>query len=168
MKILLSIFLFLPFISLCQGNPRVSENLCYKNEALIFSFHTSNGNKVVSLIKEKNGKYLVYRFGTKVKLELEYPNKLDTTSWKAFTLNGYKRFGGKANDALTDYTISFTNKGVTYELYESSKDEGNFNEIGVKVTINGKQTNIKGNNKTKIGSLLRLDNESMIHNTVYD
>jgi len=68
--------------------------LCKTNEQIIFAFQIKN-LKWVSVCKEKNGGYFVYRFGTKGKVEMQYPAKLDATSWQQFTFQGYIRGGGK-------------------------------------------------------------------------
>lgn len=146
------------FLSGFTGKPP-ADGLCKQNEGIILSFTLNSSKKSACLCKEKTGKYLVYRFGTSSKIELEHPQKLDASSWKAFTLNGQKRFGGKANAGFVDYRLSFRNKEVTYELFEASSDEDGSKELGVKVTLNKKETILKGAYKTKNGTLLRLDDE---------
>jgi len=42
------------------------------NEEVIYSFETKNGKKM-SLVKDKTNKYIQYRFGTKTKVEMEFP-----------------------------------------------------------------------------------------------
>jgi hypothetical protein len=111
------------------------------------------------LCKDKKEKYLVYRFGTNDKVELQYPKKLDASSWKAFALRGQKRFGGKANAGFGDYSLAFNNNNAKYILFDSWSDEDDSKEIGIKVSTNGKETILKGNYKTKKGTLLRLDDE---------
>jgi hypothetical protein len=77
------------FFTLCSFTNIATNSLLYKdNEELLFSFRLVNSKKTVCLCKDKEGKYLVYRFGTSKKIELEYPKRLDASSWKAFTLNG--------------------------------------------------------------------------------
>jgi hypothetical protein len=134
--------------------------LCKDNEVVMFSFTLNNSKKSACLCKDKNGKYLVYRFGTNDKVELQYPKILDTSSWKAFILDGQKRFGGKANAGFADYSLSFKNVNVEYILFDTWSDEGGSKEIGIKMNINGKQTILKGNYRTKKGTLLRLDDET--------
>lgn len=138
----------------------ISDRLCRENEEVVYSFRVAKSGKVASLCKEKNGKYLVYRFGTKDKIELEYPNQLNSSSWKTFQLYGAKRFGGVANAGFIDYRVSFINNKVKYELYEWSSDEDQSKEIGIKVTVNGKESEFKGSYSTKQGSLLRLDDDA--------
>ena len=147
----------------------ISGRLCKDNEEIVFSFLLAKNKKVVSLCKDKQGKYLVYRFGTKDKIELEYPQKLDTTSWKAFELYGAKRFGGKTNAGFGDYNLSFTNNNVTYKIFQTWDDESNTSSIGVIAVTDKKEVILKGDKKSKEGSLLRLDDDQdKISNTAYD
>ena len=148
------LFLFSSFI-----NNKFVNGLCRDNEEVVFSFTLTNSKKSACLCKDKSGGYIVYRFGTIDKVELQYPEKLDASSWKAFTLRGQKRFGGKANAGFGDYSLTFNNNNVKYVLFDSWSDEDDSKEIGIKVNINGKETILKGNYKTKKGTLLRLDDE---------
>lgn len=118
---------------------------------------------------DKQGTYLVYRFGTKDKIELEYPQKLDSTSWEAFKLYGVKRWGGKANAGFGDYNLSFTNNSITYKIFQTWDDETNSSSIGVTVVTDKKEIILKGDKKSKEGTLLRLDDEQdKISNTADD
>lgn len=158
------LFLFSSF-----SNNRFFNGLCRNNEEVVFSFTLTNNKKSACLCKDKKGKYLVYRFGTNDKVELQYPKKLDTSSWKAFILYGQKRFGGKANAGFGDYSLTFNNSNAKYILFDSWSDEDDSKEIGIKVTMNGKETILNGNYKTKKGTLLRLDQEQdKISNSAYD
>src|SRR5574337_371735 len=141
------------------SNNKFANGLCKDNEEVVFSFTLNNSKKSIYLCKDKKEKYLVYRFGTNDKIELQYPKKLDASSWKAFTLRGQKRFGGKANAGFGDYSLTFNNNNVAYILFDSWSDKDESKEIGIKVSTNGKETILKGNYKTKKGSLLRLDSE---------
>jgi hypothetical protein len=136
----------------------LSDRLSKDNEQILFSFLLKN-KKIVSLCKDRQGNYLVYRFGTKDKVELEYPKKLDTSSWTAFKLYGVKRWGGAANAGFGDYSLSFINNGVTYEIFQNWNDEVNTSEIGITIVFGNKKTILKGSIQTKQGSLLRLDDE---------
>ena len=123
----------------------------------------------MSLCKDKTGNYLVYRFGTKDKIELEYPQKPAKTSWTAFKLYGTKRWGGKANAGFGDYSISFTNNNVTYKMFQTWEDETNKSDIGVTIKTDKKEIVLKGDIKSKEGSLLLLDDQKdKIKNTAED
>ena len=154
-----SIAIGLLFLFSSFSNKKIGNGLCKDNEEVVFSFTLHNSKKSIYLCKDKNEKYLVYRFRTNDKLELQYPKKLDASSWKAFTLRGQKRFGGKANAGFGDYSLTFNNNNVAYILFDSWSDEDDSKEIGIKVSTNGKETILKGNYKTKKGTLLRLDDE---------
>jgi hypothetical protein len=84
-----------------------AQNFILENEELIFSFNTKNGKKLV-LAKDKENEYIVYRFGTKDKIELEYPEK-NKESWSKFTYGYYSRGGGKQNLAMELESIFFSN-----------------------------------------------------------
>ena len=153
------VFSFIFFESLvCAGS--FVNGLCRSNEELLYSFTLNRSRKSVCLCKEKEGAYLVYRFGTPDKIELQYPEKPDHTSWRSFIFYGEKRFGGKANAGFGDYWLSFENKHVRYRVYETWNDEDGSKEIGVEVTSNGKRIFLKGDTKSKEGTLLRLDDEA--------
>ena len=95
-----------------------------QNEEIIFAFQLKD-LKWVSLCKEKSGSYIVYRFGNKRKIELQYPELLDSTSWQQFTFQGYIRGGGKQNAAMRFGYLNFYNNNFDYEVYEfwSSEDD---------------------------------------------
>lgn len=137
--------------------------LCTANETNVYSFQTTT-KKMLSLCKEKSEKYLVYRFGTKAKTELQFPEKLDESSWKLFTYRFYMRGGGTANDAKDLNWVSFINKGTEYSIYSEYYAEGNSTRIGVTVTTpEGKDINSKGLYKTQKGTLTDFrDNEKII------
>jgi hypothetical protein len=127
------------------------------NEEVIFGFALKKSNKIVLLCKDKNDSYLVYRFGTRDKVELSYPTAPDKTSWKKFEYSGYSRGGGKQNAAMLDQSLSFTNNGVRYELYENWNSEEDFIvRIGINVTANKKTTDLKGDANHRWGSLEEL------------
>lgn len=141
-----------------------NEKLCKKNEELIYSFEMQKNNKIVCLCNEKTEKYIVYRFGIRKKIELEYPPKLDESSWQKFQFYGEKRFGGSENLGFVDYKIQFTNRNVKYEIFEISNDESNEQKTGVKVNVNGIINILSGNYNTRNGTLLKLDDKKMITN----
>ena len=107
-------------------------------ETTIFSFKTSRG-KTVSLCEGPKGRYLVYRFGTAAKTELQYPAVLDASSWQKFTYFGYHR---SAIPVSNYYRLSFSNGGIKYELYDREEEvidedgnEGYPREVGITVDV---------------------------------
>src|SRR5580692_4897830 len=105
-KILYSYFILLIWIN-PNNKTNLSERLCASNEKIIISFNTLNNKKTISLCADTSGKYLVYRFGTRDNIELQFPAKPDASSWKKFHYKGEWRFGGKANAGFGDLRISF-------------------------------------------------------------
>ena len=124
------------------------------NEKLIYSFETQNGKKLV-LVKEKNNAYLVYRFGTKNKIEFEFPEKTKA-SWDKFTYVFYMRGGGIQNEGMDLNYIKFINGDYKYVIYDTYYAVENETSIGIKITNlkNNKTTDIKGKQKTRKGNLI--------------
>jgi hypothetical protein len=123
-------------------------------ETTVFSFVAANG-KTVSLCEGPKSAYLVYRFGTAAKTELQYPAALDAGSWSKFTYFRYLRGGGVANAGLEEYRLSFRNGNVEYELYDRTRAEAGKGgeelyprEIGIDISaarsITGKASNSRG------------------------
>jgi hypothetical protein len=123
------------------------------HEICIMSFRTKN-NKMVMVAKDKDDKYLIYRFGTKEKIEFEFPGKTKE-SWSKFKYSYYSRGGGKQNAAQELRHISFTNNNYKYFVYDNYHSESDEFEIGVRVlNLNTqKWTNYGGRLNTKKGSL---------------
>ena len=135
--------------------------LCKPNEEIIFACQLKN-LKWVSVCKEKNGNYIVYRFGTKAKIEMKYPALLDSTSWQQFTFQGYVRGGGKQNAAMRFGYLNFYIKDVNYEIYDLWNSEDDKEDCGVWVKQHKKTIDMKGNLKNKKGSLVELVYEDKI------
>ena len=126
---------------------------CLPNEEIIFSFGTKNGRKAV-LVRDKANGYLLYRFGTAQKTELEFPGR-KPDSWKAFTHSAYERGGGIQNEGMSLDYVFFTNNGYRYVLYQTYYARGNQQRVGVKITnlATNKTTDIPGVLHTMRGSL---------------
>jgi hypothetical protein len=124
------------------------------NEINIFSFNTKNG-KTVTLAKDKNDQYIVYRFGTNEKIEFEFPDKTKN-SWEKFKYSYYLRGGGKQNEGMDLNFAAFTNSDFKYVLYSTYYAITEKSEVGIKVfnLKTGEITNIKGKTKTIKGTLV--------------
>lgn len=109
-KFLLLALLLNSLISLAQAKYLLS------NEEIVYTFSTRKG-KIMMLAKDKQNKYLVYRFGTKDKIELEFPGEKNEQSWKKFKFSYYLRGGGKANAGRENDHVYFYNNGFRYTLY---------------------------------------------------
>ncbi|MFT3682799.1 MAG: hypothetical protein QM791_21250 [Ferruginibacter sp.] len=149
--ILLTLLLFQTSFLFAQLN----KFLCKQNEEIVFAFQLKN-QKWVSVCKEKKEKYLVYRFGTATKIELQYPQYPDTSSWQLFSFNGYMRGGGKQNAAMNYAYLKFMNNDVVSEIYKTWDSFDNKKHCGLTVTVKEKQTKITGLVGTMQEDLLSL------------
>jgi len=154
-----------PLTSTGADNPAVYDNdLCTSNEDVLFSFKVVDSQKTLSVCVAKNDDYIVYRFGTKDNVELEYPaNRGD--SWINFTYSYYLRGGGAENAGLDLYYLSFENSGYAYEIYQEYDAASNLTNVGVKVTVisTGNVTDIKGQSDSVKGSLLSLRGNTKVN-----
>jgi hypothetical protein len=141
-------------------SPSFSQSLCAKNEIAVFSFQEEKSKKLASICKEKESKYLVYRFGTAERVELEFPSSRDKNSWKKFKYSGRERNGGKQNVGFGDYTLSFRNGPAEYYVFQEWDDEAETYSIGINIHINGKSRTLFGSKSSQVGSLVLLDSEN--------
>lgn len=137
--------------------------LRWPGETTVFSFRTSRG-KTVSLCVGPKDKYLVYRFGTATKLELQYPAVLDTSSWRKFTYFAAHLGGGTENASGEVHQLSFMNENVLYVLDDltycsltKNHEENYRREVSVSVTVNDKTLSIAGEDATVHGDLMLED-----------
>lgn len=142
------------------------------NEVVVFSFKTKK-KKQVFLCRDRENHYLVYRFGSKSKVELQFPGKLDESSFQKFEYSSYFRGGGVENLAMTLDYLSFTNSGYRYVIYKTyaSESEGNEDEVGIRVIHmkTQKETNIEGDFNTFGGGFPEEIMEKVVQTeTLYD
>lgn len=132
------------------------------NEEVILSFQTTTG-KQAYLVKEKSNGYIAYRFGTKSKIEMEFPAAKEG-SWSRFTYSFYLRGGGKENEGMDLNYVYFTNNGYRYVIYQTYSAADGKREIGLKVTAlkTSKTTDVKGATKTQKGTLIDLRDNDLI------
>jgi hypothetical protein len=131
------------------------------NEEVILSFQTTKG-RLVYIVKDKKDAYLVYRYGTPGKMELQFPEQLDSSSWKQFVFSWYHRGGGIANEGLELNYLVFVNKGIRYVVSDTYRIVGNKPGLRIRVINEAtkKETTIPGIYKTRKGALALLrDNE---------
>ena len=128
-------------------------------ETTVFAFRTKSG-KTAALCRGPKGAYLVYRFGTAAKVELQYPAKLDASSWKKFTYWSYTRGGGAANEGMESAQLRFENGGVEYTLTDATRayytrqhEEDYRREVGIDVSVKGKPVSVVGMAATAVGDL---------------
>lgn len=134
------------------------DNLCTDNEEVLFSFKIENSPKILSVcISKTQPDYIVYRFGTKDKIELEFPeNKAD--SWSKFIYSYYLRGGGAGNEGMDMNYLTFENSGYEYQIYQEYTAKDKVTQVGIKITDKStkKETDIKGLSNTIEGSLIKL------------
>lgn len=141
--------------------------MCRQGERPIFSFQVEKSGKLVSIFKEANDQYLLYRFGALRKIELQSPQEADTESWSKFEFSGYFRGGGIQNDAMEDYALKFINNQVEYTIFQNWRLEADEYQIGVMVTTPDARVLLKGEDKNQVGSLMSLEGNPAIPNTWY-
>lgn len=109
-----------------QDNPSETTNstikcdnqLCTADENVLFSFKEENSQKVLSICEAKNKSYIVYRYGTKDNIELEYPE--DKASCSGFSY--YYNDDDTPPSVPTKY-LSFENRGYSYVISEYNSSE---------------------------------------------
>nr|WP_315169686.1 hypothetical protein [uncultured Flavobacterium sp.] len=142
-----------------------------KNEKIIYSFQTNKG-KIMTLCSDKNGKYIIYRFGTKNNIELEYPNNKDKSSWNTFEYSYWLRGGGIENEGIDLNYVAFTIDKNKYVIYNTYFANGEKYATGIKIInlLNKNVVNITGNYKTIKGTLIdfRFDKSIKEGEELYD
>lgn len=125
----------------------LNEFLASPEQVVIFSFKTESG-KVLSLLTDANENYLIYRFGKPDKVELQYPEIADNTSWNKFTFQSYNT----PTENLVH--ISFENIDTKYNIYfnENIKTPTD-NKVGIQVILPNKTIDIRGDLKQITGNL---------------
>ena len=148
--------------------PGGAATLARAGETTVFAFQTKAG-KTAALCRGPKGTYLVYRFGTAAKVELQYPAKLDASSWQKFTYWSYTRGGGAANEGMEASQLQFTNGGVEYTLtdvtrayYTRQHEEDYRREVGIDVKVKGKPVSIIGIAATAVGDLFKVKEDGKV------
>jgi hypothetical protein len=132
------------------------------NEEVVYSFETKNGKRM-SLVKDKKNGYIQYRFGSKNKVEMEFPAERTKESWKKFHYNSYMRGGGKDNAGMEIDNLLFKNNGYEYVLFRAYHSEGNDYSAGIIIKDSkGKESRVSGNYKTVKGCICNLEDTGMI------
>lgn len=142
----------------------LDDNLCAGNEEILFGFPLKASKKRLAVCIEKESQeYIVYRFGTKDKLELVFPgNRKD--SWSNYVYSYYFRGGGADNEGQDLNYLTFENNGIQYKIYQEYTAASKETEVGILVTdlVSGKETRITGVSEEATGSLINLrDNDKV-------
>ena len=79
--------------------------LCKEIEDVLLSFQIADSNKFDPICFSKNQQdYIIYRYGTKDKIELEHPLKTES-SWKDFTYSYYIEYSSEGKKLLIGIII---------------------------------------------------------------
>ena len=143
------------------------EDLCADGEYVLLSFKSEDFLKSVSVcVSETNDDYIVYRFGNKDKIELEFPEDR-TDSWNKFNYSYYLRGGGADNEGLDLNYLSFENSGNTYEIYQEYYASSNTTNIGIKITdiSTNEEIEVRGLSDSIKGSLIYLRENDKVTRT---
>jgi len=97
------------------GAPGTPSQLCTQGETILIGFQMKKSSKFAAICTNKKEDYIVYRFGTPAKVDLEYP-KEKKDSWNKFT---YKRDGiGCDHRVGLAASLVFQNGPVRYRVRE--------------------------------------------------
>ncbi len=143
----------------------VDDDLCGENEEILLNFQMVDLDKYMSVCMPKDQQeYIIYRFGTKEDIELEYSDKTES-SWDKFTYSYYLRGGGKENEGLDLNYLYFENGGYKYQIYEEYSANNDDTSVGILVTNleTGVETDLKGVSESIKGSLIELRGNEKIN-----
>ena len=91
----LMLLIIIAWTALCYGQQtggaELDDRLRLPGEKLVFSFRIENG-KTLSVCTSENPSYIVYRFGARDNIELEFPEDKEN-SWDKFAYYVYARGG---------------------------------------------------------------------------
>ncbi|KAF5435095.1 hypothetical protein C5S36_03845 [Candidatus Methanophagaceae archaeon] len=154
-KLVLLILILLFAVAYSWG---YNERLGLPNENVVFSF-VSEDEKVISVCVAEDESYLVYRFGTPDKIELQFPSDSELVySWELFSFEYYFRGGGDKNEGLDINYLYFTFDDLSYEVYHEYYSVDNITSIGARITdVNTDyEYHLVGNPETIKGNLSNL------------
>lgn len=143
---------------------KYNEDLCTDNEGVLYSFKVENSSKVLSVcVSKTQPDYIVYRFGTKDNIELEYPSN-KTNSWNRFVYSYFLSGSGQADDGKDFNYLTFRNNNHVYTVYEEYVEKDNVTHAGVIITTDNtnKVTNIQYSPNSSKGSLVSLRDNKKI------
>jgi hypothetical protein len=147
------------------SNEIVDNELCGKDEDVLLSFKIAASDKIATIcISKLNSDYIIYRYGKPNDIEMEYPDKTDS-SWDKFTYSYYIRGGGTDNEGMDLNYLDFENSGYKYEIYEEYDSQSDETSVGITVTNlkTGDETDIQGDNNSIKGSLIDLRDNNKIN-----
>lgn len=164
------IFSLAPVLCHAQKSKTLNTGVLVKpGEEIAFSFPIKHSAKTVVVCRELHDKYIVYRFGSPNKVDLQYPAAPDTNSWKLFKYRGYTRGGGKANLARGEYSLEFVNNGVQYKIHEDWSSEDDSFDISIDIEGKDFSKSLEGDPKYRQGDMgYFVGDDAVLHNYMYD
>ncbi len=110
----------------------LDEKLMKQGEHLIYFFQEEDSENCMSISTDESETYLIYRFGTKDKLDLEYPSST-ADSWDSFTYMYYFRGGGEENSGLDLNYLQFDIGSYKYIIYDEYLSEADSKDAGIMI-----------------------------------
>lgn len=140
-----------------------SSDYVLDNETTIFAFKTKNGKKLV-IAKDTSDQYLIYRFGTPDKIELEYPSH-KKSSWEKFHFSIHSNKKILLNIGNTSRYLYFKRDHYQYVVYQKYFEKRKTVDNGIKIINQQKKdtTKINADSRSVIGSLLKLRKNDKIN-----
>jgi hypothetical protein len=135
----------------------LDDDLCADNEKLVFGFRIKESDKRIALCISEDDDYIVYRYGVKDEIEVEFPEDL-TDSWNGFEYSYYFRGGGADNSAVDLNNVYFIYKNYKYDLYEEYSSEDDKTYVGIRIMNIDTQEEIyyEGDADSVTGTLVEL------------
>ncbi|OZV13713.1 hypothetical protein CIW83_01880 [Tissierella sp. P1] len=131
------------------------EDFSAEGEKVLFGFQVADSKKIMSICTAEDESYIVYRFGTRDNIELEFPEDREN-SFSYFNYSYYLRGGGLENAGLDFDHFNFSNGDYQYQVYSEYEAETGIRAVGIRVTDEktGKETDITGDSNSVIGSMI--------------
>lgn len=131
------------------------EDFSAEGEKVLFGFQVADSKKIISICTAEDESYIVYRFGTRDNIELEFPEDREN-SFSYFNYSYYLRGGGLENAGLDFDHFNFSNGDYQYQVYSEYEAETGIRSVGIRVTNEktGKETDITGDSNSVIGSMI--------------
>lgn len=118
----------IPDLTTANYKQTYNSNLCLPTENLVIRFDMKDSDKTLAVCMDKEKKYLVYRFGTKDKIEFEYPENKEK-SFDNFTYLHQDNAGEDQSETLD--TLAFQNGDYEYVVYQRLALQNTY--VGVKI-----------------------------------
>ena len=125
----------------------LNDNLCAGNEEVLVSFRMRDSARTVSILIARDESYIVYRFGSRNNVELEFP-AVRADSWSRFTYTyHWSRYTRVSN-------LEFTNGGFKYTVIDNTEHDDFLSpETVSRRTCGIRVTNMSTNRVTELAGI---------------